>query len=332
MHPTLALFVNVVPSTLLEPCPEDLLPALARGHTRVVMELTERDLSADPAALLMAAAGHRSAGHSLALDDVGADPASLALMPFVHPDVVKLDMRLLHRPHLRQTAQVVNAVIAHAERTGALIVAEGIEREPHFARARSMGATLGQGWLLGHPAPLPRTGNAGSARPIEPLTPERAGALGRTPFDVVAGARGSGRTTKRALLTTTRYLESKVADTVDPPVLLACFQDAARFDPRIAHRYATLAENAPFVAAFGAGFGATPAPGVRGAALDPADPLCAEWNVIVVGPYFSAALVARDLGDDGAERYRRFDYALTYDRPIVIEAARSLLRRLGPAN
>jgi DICT domain-containing protein len=70
---------------------------------------------------------------------------------------------------------------------------------------------------------------------------------------------------------------------------------------------------------------------VRGAALDPADPLCAEWAVIVVGPYFSAALVARDLGDGGAERHRRFEYALTYERPVVIEAARSLLRRLGPA-
>jgi hypothetical protein len=50
--------------------------------------------------------------------------------------------------------------------------------------------------------------------------------------------------------------------------------------------------------------------------------------VIVVGPYFTAALVARDLGDGGREDRRRFDYALTYDRPLVLEAARALLRRL----
>lgn len=329
LHPDLALFVNVEPATLREPCPADLVPALAHTHTRLVMELTERDLSADPAALLTAAAGHRAAGHCLALDDVGVDPTSLALMPFVHPDVVKLDMRLLHRPHLPQTAQVVNAVIAHAERTGALIVAEGIEREPHFARARSMGATLGQGWLLGHPAPLPRTRGAGSGRPLEPLAVAAQCAPGRTPFEVVAGTRPAARTTKRALLTTTRYLEQKAADTADPPVLLACFQHAGRFDPRTAQRYTALATGSPFVAAFGLGFGPEPAPGVRGAALDPADPLCSEWNVVVVGPYFAAALVARDLGDDGADRYRRFEYALTYDRPVVIDAARSLLRRLG---
>ena len=335
LHHDLALFVNVEPSTLREPCPRDLLPAFNRTHARVVMELTERDLAADPAALLMAAAGHRAAGHGLALDDVGAEPASLALMPFVDPDVVKLDMRLLHRPDLPQTAQVVNAVVAHAERTGALIVAEGIEREHHLARARSMGATLGQGWLLGHPGQLPHTGNAGSRRPIESLATAPAvaadGAHGRTPFEIVAATRPAGRTTKRALLTTTRYLESKVADTADPPVLLACFQDAGRFTPATAHRYALLAKDSPFVAAFGTGFAADPAPGVRGAAIDPGDHLGQEWNVVVVGPYFSAALVARDLGDDGADRHRRFEYALTYERPVVIETARALLRRLGPA-
>ena len=272
LHPDLALFVNVEPSTLREPCPPDLLPAFARTHPRVVMELTERDLAADPAGLLMAAAGHRAAGHGLALDDVGADPASLALMPFVHPDVVKLDMRLLHRPDLPQTAQVVNAVVAHAERTGALIVAEGIEREQHFARARSMGATLGQGWLLGHPAQLPHTRNARVRRPIESLAPDETGAPDRTPFEIVAGARAPGRATKQALLTTTRYLESKAADTADPPVLLACFQDARRFTAPTADRYARLAKESPFVAAFGVGFDAEPASGVRGAPRGPGRP------------------------------------------------------------
>jgi EAL domain-containing protein (putative c-di-GMP-specific phosphodiesterase class I) len=331
LHPDVALFVNVEPSTLREPCPPDLLPAFARTHSRVVIELTERDLAADPAALLMAAAGHRAAGHGLALDDVGADPASLALMPFVHPDVVKLDMRLLHRPDLSETARVVNAVVAHAERTGALIVAEGIERERHFAQARSMGATLGQGWLLGHPAALPHTGLTSGTRPLESLAPVQTGVPDRTPFEIVAGTRTPGRTTKRALLTTTRYLESKAADTTDPPVLLACFQDALRFTPVTAHRYALLAKDSPFVAAFGVGIGVEPAPGVRGEAVDPGDPLRMEWDVVVVGPYFAAALVARDLGDGGADRHRRFEYALTYERPVVLEAARALLHRLGPA-
>jgi hypothetical protein len=252
--------------------------------------------------------------------------------------VVKLDLRLLHNPDSPQTARVVNAVIAHAERTGALILAEGIEREAHLALARSMGATLGQGWLLGRPAQLaparPYVARPAATRPLTLPAPADAAAptsgAVRTPFEIVAGGRPAMRTSKRALLTTTRYLESKAADAVDPPVLLTCFQNAVRFTSATAHRYSVLAKESPFVAVFGFGFGAEPVPGVRGTALDADDPLRDEWNVIVVGPYFSAALVARDLGDAGADRHRRFEYALTYDRPQVLAAARALLGRLEP--
>jgi EAL domain-containing protein (putative c-di-GMP-specific phosphodiesterase class I) len=336
LSPELVLFVNVEPSTLREPCPPDLLPAFVRTHERVIMEFTERDLAADPAALLMATSGHRSAGHGIALDDVGAEPASLALMPFVHPDIVKLDLRLLHNPDAPQTAQVVNAVVAHAERTGALILAEGIEREAHLALARSMGATLGQGWLLGRPAQLPPArpylARAAAVRPLLLPAPVDAAASASTPFEIVAGGRPAARASKRALLTTTRYLESKAADTADPPVILTCFQDVEHFTPRTAVRYSTLARDLPFVAALGAGFDAEPAPGVRGAPLAGGDPLRREWNVLVVGPYFSAALVARDLGDSGADRHRRFEYVLTYERPLVLAAARALLGRLDPVS
>jgi EAL domain-containing protein (putative c-di-GMP-specific phosphodiesterase class I) len=335
LHPDLALFVNVEPATLREPCPPDLahLPVEAHGRLRIVTELTERGVAVDPAALLAAASGYRSAAHGVALDDVGADPASLAMMPFVHPDFVKLDMGLLHRPDSPGAPRVVNAVIAHAERTGAAIIAEGVEREAHIGRALAMGATLGQGWLFGHPAPLRRNLSA-PRTPLARLGPQSTdgpvpGAA--TPYQIVTAHRPTSRTSKRMLLATTRYLESKADDGGEPPVLLAAVQDARQFTPATARRYAALATTAPFVGVFGADLEKIPAPGVRGAAPLPGDPLLKEWAVIVVGPYFSAALVARDLGDSGADQYRRFDYALTYDRPLVLEAARALLRRLEPA-
>ena len=37
-----------------------------------------------------------------------------------------------------------------------------------------------------------------------------------------------------------------------------------------------------------------------------------------------------DLGDDGPDADRRFDFALTYDRELVIEAANSLMARIKP--
>ena len=70
------------------------------------------------------------------------------------------------------------------------------------------------------------------------------------------------------------------------------------------------------------------ADGVRAVDLAAGDPLLAEWNVIVVGPHFAGALLARDLGDGGDDRQRRFDYLITHDRELVIRAARAMLRRI----
>ena len=90
------------------------------------------------------------------LDDVGIDERSLALMPFLAPDVIKLDMSLIQeRRPTPASARVLNSVAAEAERTGAVLLAEGIDTEAHLARARAVGATLGQGWYFGRPGALP---------------------------------------------------------------------------------------------------------------------------------------------------------------------------------
>jgi len=69
---------------------------------------------------------------------------------------------------------------------------------------------------------------------------------------------------------------------------------------------------------------------VRGAGLDHAERLAEEWDLVVLGPYLAAALVARDHGDDGPDLDRRFDYALTYDRELVVRLATHLMQRVAP--
>ena len=71
-----------------------------------------------------------------------------------------------------------------------------------------------------------------------------------------------------------------------------------------------------------------PAPGIRGARLADDDPLRGEWVVTNIGPHFAGALIARDLGDSGPDRDRRFLFTVTYDRPTVIRAARTLLAKV----
>ena len=72
--------------------------------------------------------------------------------------------------------------------------------------------------------------------------------------------------------------------------------------------------------------------GPRGRAPGPGDPLRGEWDVIMVGPHFAAALVARDCGDDGPDADRRFDFVITHDRDLVVRAAQPLLDKLAPAS
>ena len=115
-------------------------------------------------------------------------------------------------------------------------------------------------------------------------------------------------------------------------MLLACFQEARHLSPGTRARFGRLAARAALTGALGAGMPAAPAPGVRGAPLGPGDPLRGEWDVIMVGPHFAAALVARDCGDDGPDADRRFDFVITHDRDLVVRAAQPLLDRLVPAN
>src|SRR5207244_8914962 len=123
-----------------------------------------------------AVARARRIGWGVALDDVGAEPRATSLMPFVQPDVIKVDLELLSRRSDEHVARVVNAVLAEAERTGATILAEGIATKDHLALARGIGATVGQGYFLGAPDSLPGTVKAPSV-PIPFMPPSPPGGL-----------------------------------------------------------------------------------------------------------------------------------------------------------
>ena len=216
------------------------------------------------------------------------------------------------------------AVMAHSERTGAIILAEGIETPGHLDQALALGATLGQGWLLGRPGPLvkPPTPNWPIVR-AHPNPP-----IAETPFTLVAGREQLRIGRKGLLLGLSRHIETQGLALPTPPVVLGAFQTAARFTTATSTRYSGMAARCPLVAALGLGLAASPAPGVHGASLSPTDPLVGEWTVTVVGSHYSGALIARDLGDDGPDHDRRFEFVVTHDRDLVLGAARSLMSRI----
>jgi len=328
---SVSLFVNVEPEAIQVPPSPEMLDLIAEAgrHLKVVVEVTERSLVSAPAELLAALSSVRDMGWGVALDDVGADVMSLALMPFVRPDVIKLDLSLVQHQPDREIAAIASAVDAQAERTGALVLAEGIETEEHFDVALAMGATIGQGWLFARPGSLPDGPRLlrGGITP-QPAPPSPA----PSPMRASSGGRPSRRSTKPLLLEMSRHLERQAIDQGDSVVVLSAFQTAERFTPATARRYRELSDRAAFVAAMGIGMPEEPVPGVRGGSLDVADPMVDEWAVAVVGAHFAAALTAVDLHDDGPENLRRFDYVLTYDRTLVLAVAASLMARVLPAS
>lgn len=326
MPQSITLFINVEPQTLGSSCPSDLIlplkTALAQ-HRRVVLEITERSVTADPANMLRAVDEARGDSIGVAIDDVGAEPASLAMMPLIRPDVIKLDLTLVRRRTHRAKARIVSAVLAEAERTGAAILAEGIESEAHLDVARAMGATLGQGWYFGRPERTPALPRE-PRNPLEPLRPD-GGAEPSTPFEAVHDLRLS-QGTEPLLRPLSRYLENHGLDTADPTVVLACFQDVDRFGDATRRRYEQVARHAVFTAVLGRNMPAEPAPNIRGADLEPSDPINNEWTVIVLGAEFAAALLAKE--HDDHRRPRAFDFVVTHNRDLVIDAARPLIKRI----
>ena len=323
-----SLFINCEPSALGQDCPERHADVWQRGlqELDLVFEITERALTDRPAELSSTIAESRAAGCGIALDDLGADVRSLALLPFVEPDVIKLDLRLVQDRPSTDQASIVSAVAAERERTGAVILAEGIETEAHAAVARTLGATLGQGWLWGRPGPLPPT----SARSWRHRSAVRRDTAGRTPFEVISAGRSTEAATKALLLPMSHHLENRALKIGEGAVILSAFQSADRFTPATARRYETLARTASLCGALGIGLSEEPVAGVRGASLTEDDPLAGEWSVLVIGPHFAGALVAQDLGDTGPDSERRFEFTMSYDRGLVIEAARTLLLRIAP--
>lgn len=259
----LTLFVNVESEVLEVTQLEELLVIVrsAPGGLRMMLEITERALAARPAELLATVQRLRAAGWRIALDDVGANDLSLAFIALVRPDVIKLDLTLVqHRPGPK-AAEIMNAVNAYAERTGSVVLAEGIETEQHLGAALALGARLGQGWMFGRPGPETAPGLTIGELHLPPVQPlPHSSVVTGSPFEFLPEFVQLRDSTKPLLLEVSKHLEREAARLGRTCVVISTFQDARYFTPMTARRYCDLADRVAFVAAIGVGITAEPAP------------------------------------------------------------------------
>ena len=159
--PNQRLFVNISPDSLSWWALESVtkledVKTLGIRPDQIVIELTECEPTADYKRLLRAADLFRDQGFSIAIDDLGEGFSSLRLWSELRPEYVKIDRHFIQGVSLDPVKlQFLRSLQDIAHKTGAKIVAEGLETESDLAVILELGLELGQGYLLGRPKPNP---------------------------------------------------------------------------------------------------------------------------------------------------------------------------------
>lgn len=321
LGPDRLLFLNIEPIALDSDCPPDLRSDIeqAFGRFQIVLEVTERSLGRDPRALLNGIDRQRPGLAGLALDDVGSGPLTVALLAVLPVDVIKIDRAITQGGYSPASLKILDIAHECAERTGATVLAEGVESAALLRHASAFGATLGQGYYLGEPQPLPPPGTAecivGNVR-SEPIPDIR------TPFDAVAG-RPISRAAAELLLPLSRQVAFGETHLSGPAMVILLVPYPELFGPAEQQKLTRLAARGVITGVLGRGAPAIPLPGVRRTNVyDPT--LDGQWALLALSPSAAGALIARPVPDSA-----EFEYAITHDRQRVVTAARCLFRRFG---
>jgi EAL domain-containing protein (putative c-di-GMP-specific phosphodiesterase class I)/DNA-binding NarL/FixJ family response regulator len=151
LPPGVALSINLSPDVLQH---EPTLPQLfAAAERPMIVELTENERIDDYDAV-RSALERLGPKVKLAIDDAGSGFASLRHIFALQPAYVKLDIEWVQgidRDPVRRA--LVSGLVYFGSETGCELIAAGIENEEELAALRGLGIQLGQGYLLGRPAP-----------------------------------------------------------------------------------------------------------------------------------------------------------------------------------
>jgi diguanylate cyclase (GGDEF)-like protein len=151
------LFLNVSLAALLDPLHEvDQMLLLLDYHKvspkRLVLEVSERDHVADRERFRTVIGEYRRHGFRFAIDDIGEGRSALETLVAATPEFVKVAPALTHALEGTVEHAALCAVLTFAQRSGALVIAEGVESVEDAQRIARIGITHAQGYLLSRPS------------------------------------------------------------------------------------------------------------------------------------------------------------------------------------
>jgi EAL domain-containing protein (putative c-di-GMP-specific phosphodiesterase class I)/GGDEF domain-containing protein len=148
------LFLNIDPHDFDDPTfrsldPEDLGIS---DPSKVVLEITERTAIKDYPRFQEYLAAFREQGFRFAVDDAGSGYAGLGSIANLAPDYIKLDISLISNIDSNFLKQnLVETMVNFANGQGALVIAEGVERQEEFETVKELGVHFTQGFLFHKP-------------------------------------------------------------------------------------------------------------------------------------------------------------------------------------
>lgn len=133
----------------------DALMATGLPPQRLKLEVTESVMMMDPKRAIAVLSDLRYLGVSIALDDFGTGYSSLSYLTTFRWDEFKIDRSFVQNLEAGSLSQsIIQAVLVLAKQIGAKVVVEGIETGEQLDLLRQTGCDIGQGYLLGRPAPI----------------------------------------------------------------------------------------------------------------------------------------------------------------------------------
>jgi diguanylate cyclase (GGDEF)-like protein len=134
-----------------------LLEKTGLPPSRLVAEVTEGALLDNPERVRATLERLRRIGIGAALDDFGTGYSSLSYLHSLPLRILKIDRAFveeLDKGANTSSTTVVAAILALARALNIQVIAEGIETDLQQAALLAMGCEMGQGYLLGRPAPI----------------------------------------------------------------------------------------------------------------------------------------------------------------------------------
>ena len=165
------LFVNAS-ATLLRHAiflNERNLSAIARCHSEVVIEISEKEVVGDYASFREILEKIRRANFKIAIDDAGSGYSGLETILYLRPDYIKIaDSLVRHLETDPIKREIIASLASIGRRIQASIIAEGIERAEECGSLVELEIEYGQGFLLGRPSfqVPPRRRNGAAGKPL----------------------------------------------------------------------------------------------------------------------------------------------------------------------